>query len=302
MPGVADRRSTVLLEGPLVRIFDVSCRAPRSSYGDEEWSGEAQVVIPRRGVFELRRGREPAVVDTNTALVLGRDEPYRVGHPASGGDECTVLVFAAELLEEALGSSTGRRGPLEPCIQLALHLLRRTLVGAAADPLEAEEEAVLVLGALSPRLATEAPAHPAPRRRPRPRAAQHARALLASRPTARWRLDALAAAVHSSPYHLARQFRAATGETVSRYLLRLRLGLALERMAAGEAGGARLAAELGFAHQSHFGARFRSFFGVTPGTAREALTRPRLGAMRKIVTARSPVAPYARGHGDPTRR
>ena len=172
-----------------------------------------------------------------------------------------------------------------------MHVLRRALANDAVDPLEGEDAALLLLEALARGLAPEASAagtRLGPGRRFRIEAA---RALLASRPAARWRLHALAGAVHSSPYHLARQFRALTGETVSRYLLRLRLGLALERMAEGENDLARLAAELGFAHQSHFGARFRSVFGTTPGAARETLTRARVREMRTIVTAGRPAAP-----------
>jgi AraC family transcriptional regulator len=81
--------------------------------------------------------------------------------------------------------------------------------------------------------------------------------------------------VHSSPFHLARQFRAVTGESVSRYLLRLRLGLALDRLAAGETELGRLAVELGFAHHSHFSARFRSVFGTTPRQVRGKLASRR---------------------------
>jgi AraC-like DNA-binding protein len=105
------------------------------------------------------------------------------------------------------------------------------------------------------------------------------RLLLAARSAEPWRLDALARAVHVSPFHLSRQFRAATGETIARTLLRIRLALALERLAGGEDDLARLALDLGFAHHSHFSARFRAAFGVAPS------------AMRRIVTARPAAAP-----------
>jgi AraC family transcriptional regulator len=296
---VGERRTTLFLDGAVVRVADVSCRAPRSPRGGEEWSGEAQLVVPRQGVFVLHRRRGTSVVDTNTAVLFGPGECYRVSHPAAGGDECTVFVFARDVLEDALGGQRGRIGAVEPATQLAVHVLRRALADGAVSSLDAEDAALLLLEALAGRLApetftTDARLGPGPRRR-----IEEARALLASRPSAHWRIRALASAVHSSPYHLARQFRVATGETVSRYLLRLRLGLALERMGEGETDLAGLAVELGFAHQSHFGARFRSIFGTTPGAARETLTRARLPEMRTIVTAGSPAAAYARGHGDP---
>ena len=297
---MGERRFTLSFDGPVVRVADVSCRAPRGPHGEEESSAEAQLALPRRGVFRLHRRGEATVVDTSTAVLFGAGESYRVSHPADGGDECTVFVFAPDVLEDALGrgSGRGRIGAVEPAAQLAAHVIRRALADGAPSPLEVEEAALFLLGALGGPLAPDASDGDVRVGAPARVRIEEARALLASRPSAPWRLRALATAVHSSPYHLARQFRAATGETVSRYLLRLRLGLALERLAEGESDLAHLARELGFAHQSHFGARFRSVFGTTPGAMREALTRPRLAEMRTIVTAAPPPGPYAPGHGD----
>ena len=74
-----------------------------------------------------------------------------------------------------------------------------------------------------------------------------------------------------------------TGETISRYLLRLRLGAAVERLAEGERDIAALAIDLGFAHHSHFSARFRRAFGITPTHAREMLTKRKLDELRAVV-------------------
>ena len=112
---------------------------------------------------------------------------------------------------------------------------------------------------------------------------ERARALLASSPATRWDLDTLGRVLYCSPFHLARQFRALTGETISRYLLRLRLGLAIERLAEGERDIAALASDIGFAHHSHFSARFRTIFGITPTQAREMLTKRKLDELRALV-------------------
>ena len=113
---------------------------------------------------------------------------------------------------------------------------------------------------------------------------EDARLLLASAPSHRWRLADVARALHYSPFHLARLFRATTGMGMHRYLVRLRLGLALDRLAQGERDLAILAADLGFAHHSHFTAGFRSVFGTTPAVTRERLTHARLREMRTILT------------------
>ena len=81
-----------------------------------------------------------------------------------------------------------------------------------------------------------------------------------------------------------------TGESVARYLLRLRLALALERLADGETDLAAMAADLGFASHSHFSARFRSVLGVSPTSVRGSLARGRLAELRTIVTAQDRAA------------
>jgi len=81
----------------------------------------------------------------------------------------------------------------------------------------------------------------------------------------------LARRVAVSPHHLSRVFKAETGETISRYRNRLRVRLALERLAAGEPCLARLAAELGFADQAHLARVVRQELGTTPSLLRERL-------------------------------
>ena len=83
---------------------------------------------------------------------------------------------------------------------------------------------------------------------------------------------ALAQRIAVSPHHLSRVFKAETGETISRYRNRLRVRLALERLAEGEPCLARLAAELGFADQAHLSRVVRRELGTTPSDLRARLT------------------------------
>lgn len=279
--------SDLIFQSPLVRVFDVTCCAPQSGSSEEEWCSVTQIVVPRRGVFMLHHRRAPIVADPNTALVYGIGETYQISHPVNGGDQCTVFVFRPEYLEEALGNVEARHGTIHAATQLSIHVLTQKMATGETDRLEAEESAVFALNALAddfksfPFLSCQELGQFQKRR------IEEVRALLAGQPTAPWHLDSIARTVYSSPFHLARQFRVMTGESIARYLLRLRLTLALDRLAQGETDLARLAVELGFANHSHFSARFKSVFGITPTALRSALTHRRLQQMSKILTVKS---------------
>lgn len=242
-----------LFAGPLVRMADVTCCAPRGGCGDEEHSEAPEVVVPRRGVFTIHGGRQAVTADPLTAVVLHGE--YRISHPADGGDRCTVLGFAPELHEEAL---RGAR---------VLRPKQRITITRGSEQLEVEEWALSLLSDL----AGAPPLMVGPR-------VEEVRELLGARPGHAWTLGEVSRAVHTSPYHLARQFRAATGETIARYLLRVRLAVALDRLEEGEDDLARLAAELGFASHSHFSERFRRSYGTTPSHERKILTARRASA------------------------
>lgn len=103
--------------------------------------------------------------------------------------------------------------------------------------------------------------------------ADRACALLAADPAASHRLHDIARALGVSPFYLARIFHAQIGVSLHRYLLQIRLGLALEQIAAGERNLSTLALSLGFATHSHFSATFRRTIGSSPRAMREALAR-----------------------------
>jgi AraC-like DNA-binding protein len=284
---MSDRHSDLVFHSPLVRVFDVTCHAPQSGCSDKEWCSLTQIVVPRRGVFLLHHRGIPIVADPNTALIFRLGETYQVSHPLDGGDQCTVLVFRHELIDEALGNVEVQHRTIHAATQLSIHVLTYTMVTGLTDRLEAEESAVLVLNALARDFRSSPSLSPQRVSEFQQRRVEEVREHLASQPTHPWHLESIAQIVYCSPFHLARQFRAVTGESIARYLLRLRLALALDRLAQGETDLARLALELGFAHHSHFSARFRSIFGVTPTAVRNTLTHRCFQQMSRIVTARA---------------
>jgi len=82
-------------------------------------------------------------------------------------------------------------------------------------------------------------------------------------------LEQMAAVVHLSPYHFARQFKAATGLPPHQYVIAGRIERAqhlLQRDS--ELGLAEVALRVGFSDQSKFSLHFKRIVGVTPGQFR----------------------------------
>jgi len=94
---------------------------------------------------------------------------------------------------------------------------------------------------------------------------------LHAEPGGRPTLGELAADAGVHPVHLARSFREHYGVSVGEYARELRLDWAAAQLTATETPVAVLAAEAGFADQSHFTRAFKRHTGLTPGRYRRAV-------------------------------
>jgi AraC family transcriptional regulator len=77
-------------------------------------------------------------------------------------------------------------------------------------------------------------------------------------------LTAVARRVGTHPVHLARTFRRLYGMTTGEYVRRLRISCAREALTRKEISLSAVAAQAGFADQSHFGRIFKAATGMTP--------------------------------------
>jgi len=284
-----------------VSVYDVQCRPRDFARGAEERARAQQVVFPRRGVFAVEtRGRE-LIADANHVLFFNRDEAYRVAHPAGCGDDCTVLAFDESLAREAIAewdpaaaeSNQPFRAARLPCDQGAFwwqNRLRQAALEGQLDPLGLEETALQLLRAVLAsdygRQACASPRHVrAGTARLHAEQVQRASLLLATRFGEELSLSAIARAVHSSPFHLARVFRAHSGLSLHQYRHRLRLREALLRLAEGEADLSALALELGFSSHSHLSDAFRGAFGLSPSQVRNLRCARVSAEMSRILKA-----------------
>jgi AraC-like DNA-binding protein len=138
-----------------------------------------------------------------------------------------------------------------------------------------EQDALALLGQVLAPAPSGAPRAAPEGARRRRALVEGARAILARDPGRAHPLADVARALDISPSHLAHVFRAEAGMPLHRWLLHLRLAVALERLADGDAHLSALALDLGFATHSHFSAAFRRWCGVTPAQARDVVrTRP----------------------------
>jgi AraC-like DNA-binding protein len=101
-----------------------------------------------------------------------------------------------------------------------------------------------------------------------------ARAVLHDRFAETVTLDEVAAAVGVEPERLARMFRRALGEPLAGYLRRIRVEAAANLLATTDLSISRVAADVGFADQSHLTRWFGRYKGTTPGRYRSDVRPP----------------------------
>jgi AraC-like DNA-binding protein len=249
--------------------------------------GRPHVVFPRTTVYLERRPGDARLATPNDVVLYASHERYRRALHDPRGDRCVFVTVEPALFEEVAGGPRppAPQLPAEAWLYLAVELLVRR-AGAGEEP-GGLEEALLALVA-----SAVAPA-PGPRRAPaRSRTerthralAEEAKARVAARLDEAVPLAELAAALHTSAYHLARVFRARTGFSVHDYRIHLRLRASLARLTDGSDDLTRIGLELGFCSLSHFSGSFSRVFGVPPSAVRTA-TAAELDELRTIVEAR----------------
>jgi AraC-like DNA-binding protein len=278
-------RTRTLAVGPGVAMLDVVCTAPHGGWSAPERGDRWRLVFPRRGVFVRRVAGQEMVIDPGLAYFAWPDVPQQVAHPCAGGDACTTIVLDEAALVQVAG--TLQRLPDGPLpTDGRLDFAQRTLVARLRSGrlcgAEATEQVlrlvaqVLERGARGPQAATADLGSRPATARARRRLVDVARTLLASESRS-LRLGPLARRLGVSPSYLSRVFHAETGQTLAGHRSRVRVRLALERLAAGERDLAALAAELGFADQAHLTRAVRREVGHPPGHVRRLLAAAEVG-------------------------
>ena len=265
---VLHTRTVVDTDG--VTIRDVRCRDASSRRDAPEQAAAHTVVFVRRGCFVHTVDGVESVCDPTVAYCASPCDEERFAHPHADGDDCTAVSFDPSVAT-SLWADEPVRGTLPTPPQVDLE--HRILVAAshdAADPRELAEGGITLVAR-----ALELSGHCAVTGgrpstvRARTAVVNNAREALAADPDLS--LPALARAVATSPHHLSRIFHRVTGHTIARHRMRLRARDVLERFADGERDLARLAADAGFADQSHLCRVMQAETGRAPSALRALL-------------------------------
>lgn len=289
-----------LFDSELLRVGHVVARPSSSECGEVERQVLNILVLPLAGVFAKHDGPRRHVIATpNHAVFIAAGSPYRISYPAGIGDQCLTLWFSSAALARVLPQAMSRDGfdssafashaLLPPAAMLARNLLWRQFVRGEWDPLEVEELGIgLFASALHAACKDRdgrSRSRPHGRSDRRLRQVECVKEAISLHPERKWTIGRLADLAYVSPYHLAHIFRAEVGLSVYRYVLRSRLAKALDAVLDDDTDLTAIAFETGFSSHSHFTARFRALFGLTPIELRRGASPGKIAELRRILTA-----------------
>jgi AraC family transcriptional regulator len=263
-------RRQPLLRTPLVEV--VSYDHPEGM----EHSDPATEVAPRhaisfieRGAFDLYHAGRRWRMGPGSLFVTHPGFAYRCSHDEACPNDVSLSVQYSPALVEDVQRTTGRRwARAAPAASLTNRLayLRHQLIEAARGR-EGSMSADAVAGDLLAAL-DEGGSRPGRLFGPSllawyARRIEEAREMMAERFAEPISLEAVARGAGMSPYHFSRVFRELVGLPPHRYLVRVRLARAAQRLRQG-AGVTETCYATGFNNLGHFIRTFRRAYGVPP--------------------------------------
>ncbi|RUQ67899.1 AraC family transcriptional regulator [Azospirillum doebereinerae] len=241
---------------------------------------EALVGVTEQGVQEFRCRRRTHTSTAGRVILIEPGETHDGHSPRVEGFTYAMLYLPQRLVAERMdglrgfgmrAAGLGFRDTLadDPLLAAAIRNAFWAVhegEGRLARDLGTDR----LIGRLAARLAGHAFPRPAPAAGTQS-AALRARDALHDRMAEDVGLEELAMVAGIDRFRLNRLFRDVFGLSPHAYLVRLRLKAARRRLAAGESP-AMVAAEVGFADQSHLGRWFRRAYGMTPAAYRRICT------------------------------
>jgi AraC-like DNA-binding protein len=267
---------TVLGEVPGARVVDHDCRKAAGSRGSYEYGLDYGLVLIRRGGYWREVNGRGAYLGPTDAFFERPFVEQRIEHHQDTGDRCTSLWLSESAVCALAGDASV---PDQPVMTTpAIDLQHRDLVAAlrrGIDRFELDERLARLVGALAEcAVPGRLTARRSTTQHKHHRVVQQVREAIIADP-ADVDFGGLAQTLGHTRFHISRVFSRAAGTTLSKFRNRVRVAIALERLAAGHDNLAVLAADLGFADQSHLSRVVRADTGECL-----SMLRQRLGGMQ----------------------
>jgi AraC-like DNA-binding protein len=216
------------------------------------------MVVPLRGAFNFVQGNCRAHCAALSALTVDASAPYRMRRFASPQVVSVVFIPNESNVATSVQRFSFRQGLR----------LRTLLYSYQLDNADSNRSNQLAFEELFASLSIdEKIASLEPNRRSTSRMSRAvfaAQEFLTENAARKLTLSEIALAVHVSPFHLARAFRARLGVTMYQTQLQLRILEAINCIEDGAENLSYLAHQLGFSSHAHFTKVFRQFTGVAP--------------------------------------
>jgi AraC family transcriptional regulator len=245
------------------------------------YSSAYQIALPYFGAFTWSVGGPEALIDPTRILFIRAGEEFGETHPVPGiGHASIVITPKSELLDELCDgvpphrhlAFRGTSRPANARVRLLAHWLLAFSQNTLIDPITSDEMTLAMLR----EILDKNPISCVPIR-----IVEKAKRLLHEHCCETIRLDDIARALRVSAVYLTQAFTRAEGMPLYRYLMQLRLNLALSELPNRESL-TDLALDLGFSSHSHFTAAFRSTFGLTPSEFRSISRNEKAAAIDRL--------------------
>jgi AraC-like DNA-binding protein len=254
--------TTSLLDVRLHRADATSGR-----WSDDFTVASSRMIVPLRGCFSVEQKHARLHCGAFSLLSLDNSAPYKMRRFAS--NQVVSLVFIPHFTphvmpREANIKTSIQRLPIQRVLELRAFVGVDVNGAVAVDfnnPL-AVEELFAAIGFDEQITSLDREKRVTDRAS---RAVLAAQEFLAENVARKLTLTEIGHAVHASPFHLARAFKAQVGITLHQTQLQLRIVEALNSIDDGEKNLSLLAHELGFSSHAHFTLVFRKLVGFPPG-------------------------------------
>lgn len=280
-----DYESTLVFDGPLVKIGRWRCGPDSSLWNEENIAGSRPLLVfPRTSVQIKQDGRDPIVSTRNHLAFYNKGQTYRRQLVDRRGDICEYFSVEPNELanlfyglgykvpdnpDEPFDKTLGRCDTTSYAVQRYLYELVSN--NPVPDPLFVEETFFSILPALLKSVGQPQVPQRIKRQSTIDRQREQVELIkefLVHHLEDHLSIDVVAKACDTSAFHMCRVFKQQTGLSIFKYLTKMRLLETLDALLDTKRDLTDIALQYGFSSHSHMTEQFRLEFGFPPSDLR----------------------------------